>query len=113
MPARLWSASQVGVTLVQTLLPGVHSGTTIKYVRGTLGNGIDTVATTPSDLLDLGENIDGGKVEHALDLDIGLLATAGPVRLGGLVRNVRRPSFGDGAFVLPRQWRVGAAVDVE
>ena len=113
VPARLWSASQVGVTLVQTLLPGVHSGTTFKYVRGTLRSAPDTAGATPSDRLDVGENLEGGNAEHAFDLDIGVLATAGPVRLGGLVRNVRRPTFGDGTFVLPRQWRVGAAVDVE
>jgi hypothetical protein len=30
------SASQLGVTLVHTLVPGVHAATTLKYLRGTL-----------------------------------------------------------------------------
>ena len=113
VPARLWSVSQVGATLVRTLLPGVHGGTTLKYVRGRFGSGRVESGKAPSDLLDLGENIEGAPAEHAFDLDVGVLATAGPIRVGGVVRNVRQPSFGGGAFRVPRQARVGAAVDVE
>ena len=37
---RSLSASELGVTLVQSILPGVHAGTTLKYVRGTLRSGV-------------------------------------------------------------------------
>src|SRR5688572_25969132 len=39
VPVRSLSASQLGVTVVRTLLPGVHTATTLKYVRGTLRHG--------------------------------------------------------------------------
>jgi hypothetical protein len=45
-----------------------------------------------------------------LDLDIGVIGVAGPLRLGAVMRNVRAPKFGGGAFVLPRQSRVGGAL---
>ena len=89
-PARSLSASQLGVTLVQTLMPGVHAGTTLKYVRGTL---------------------DAGATQGRFDVDVGVLAVAGPVRLGAVVRNLAEPEFED--FRLPRQMRVGAAFDAE
>ncbi|MBM3817408.1 MAG: hypothetical protein FJW14_00125 [Acidimicrobiia bacterium] len=90
LPARSLSASQLGVTLVQTLTPGVHAGTTLKYVRGTVGE---------------------GATHNRFDADVGVLAVAGPVRLGAVVRNVGQPEFED--FRLPRQVRAGAAFDAE
>ena len=77
------SVSQFGATILQTLVTGVHAGATVKYVQGA-GDG-------------------------AVDLDVGVLAVAGAVRVGGLVRNVREPEFG--GLRLPRQVRVGAAFD--
>jgi hypothetical protein len=89
-PARSLSASQLGVTLVHTLTSGVHAGTTLKYLRGTL---------------------DAGATQSRFDVDVGVLAVAGAVRLGAVVRNLGEPDFED--FRLPRQWRVGAAFDAE
>lgn len=77
--------SQFGATVLHTLLTGVHAGATVKYVRGA-GDG-------------------------AVDLDLGVLAVAGAIRVGGLVRNVREPELG--AVRLPRQVRIGAAFDGE
>ena len=82
---RSTSASQFGATILQTLVTGVHVGTTVKYVRG-----------------------DG---EGGFDLDVGALAVAGAIRVGALVRNVREPELG--SIRLPRQVRVGAAFDAE
>lgn len=120
---RSFSAREFGLTVVQSILPGVHAGATLKYVRGTLRSGVDDAARPVGDLLDSGEELDGGSAESRLDLDAGVLATAGPVRLGAMMRNIRQPRFGDqspsaGAvarqdFVLPRQARVGAALDFE
>ena len=77
--------TQVGATVLHTLSTGVHAGATVKYARGE-GDG-------------------------AVDLDLGVLAVTGAIRVGGLVRNVREPAVGD--LRLPRQVRVGAAFDGE
>lgn len=111
----VWSSSvtQIGATVLQTLFPGVHAGTTLKYVRATVRPSIEEGATGAGGLLDRGEALEGGDGEGAFDLDIGVLALAGPVRLGGTVRNLRQPEFAAGQLRLPRQVRVGAAFDVE
>src|SRR5258705_13931167 len=38
---RSFSARSFGLTVVQSLLPGVHAGATVKYVRGTVRAGTD------------------------------------------------------------------------
>ena len=109
VPLRALSASQYGVTLVQTLFSGVHVGTTLKYVRasGFIDERAMPEAGGPSQLLDQAAAPDGGETEGAFDLDVGILAVHGPVRLGAVVRNVREPEFG--GLRLPRAVRVGAA----
>ena len=122
VPLRSLSASQLGVTLVRTITQGVHVGTTLKYVRGTLDVGIGDSRTDASDLLNAGESLDGGTAENHFDLDLGVLGVAGPFRIGALVRNVMEPEFGSAALVpgdpdsrvrLPRQARVGIAFDAD
>jgi hypothetical protein len=105
--------TQIGPTILQTLLPGVHVGTTLKYVRATLRTGLDSSAADAGALLDRGEDLEGGGHEGRFDLDVGVLATAGPVRLGAVARNLRQPSFADGELRLERQVRLGAALDLE
>jgi hypothetical protein len=87
----------------------------LKYLRGTFRQGRQDGGA--SDVLDFGEELDGGNAESHFDLDVGLLATAGALRLGGVVRNVRQPEFGMQAgqtgLRLDRQVRVGAAFDPE
>jgi hypothetical protein len=118
MPVRSLSASQLGATVVHTLIPGVHAGTTLKYVRGTLRHGREDSAASPADVLALGDDYEGGDAQGRFDMDLGLLAVAGPLRLGAVVKNVREPEFEaapltpDAApdrLALPRQVRVGAA----
>ncbi len=110
---RSWSASAFGATIVQTLVEGTHVGATLKYVRGTLRSGTTATATSPDSALDQAGDLAGGKAEGQFDLDVGALATAGALRLGLVVRNVRAPTFADGAFTLPRQSRVGIAIAAE
>ena len=112
---RSLSARQFGLTVVQSLLPGVHAGATLKYVRGTVRVGTDDGSRSDSDLLDAGEDLEGGNASNQFDLDAGLMAVAGPVRLGAVMRNILKPDFGDEVtpFVLPRQVRLGAAIDTE
>jgi hypothetical protein len=118
------SVRTLGLTVVQSILPGVHAGATLKYVRGTLRADVDEGTGSVADLLDRGENLEGGDVENHFDLDAGLIAAAGPVRLGAVMKNILKPEFGStsasagsaagqASFVLPRQTRVGAAFDGE
>lgn len=107
------SVSELGLTVVQSILPGVHAGATVKYVRGTVRAGADDATRAVDDLLERGEDLKGGDAENRFDLDAGLIGAAGPVRIGAVIRNIRHPEFADAAFALPRQTRVGAAVDVE
>jgi hypothetical protein len=112
---RSFSARQLGLTVVQSILPGVHAGATLKYVRGTVRVGTGDDSRSDSDLLDAGEELKGGSAENRFDLDAGLMFAAGPVRVGAVMRNIRKLEFGGEAtpFVLPRQTRIGAAIDVE
>jgi hypothetical protein len=109
VPVRSLATSQLGATFVQTLFPGVHAGTTVKYVRGTLRRSQEGPSRDAGDLLARGEDLEGGDGHGHFDLDAGVLAVGGPFRLGATVRNVRGPEI-DGAR-LPRQVRVGAAFD--
>ncbi|MGH9256644.1 MAG: hypothetical protein ACRD3C_18950 [Vicinamibacterales bacterium] len=111
VPVNSLSGSHLGITLVQTLIPGVHAGATLKYVRGTFHAGRDDGVAAPADLLDRGDALDEGDTENRFDLDVGLLAVAGPLRFGAQVRNVREPEFGRRR--LPRQARLGVAFDPE
>ena len=112
---RSLAARQFGLTVVQSLLPGMHAGATLKYVRGTVRVGTDDGSRSGSDLLDAGEELEGGNARNRFDLDAGLMVVAGPMRLGAVMRNIRKPNFGTDVtpFVLPRQARIGAAIDTE
>jgi hypothetical protein len=109
LSVRSFSANELGLTVVQSIISGIHAGATLKYVRGTLRTGVDDASRPPVDVLDSGEALDGGNAESRFDLDVGVIGVAGPVRVGAVMRNVRAPKFGGGDFVLPRQTRVGAA----
>ncbi len=108
-----WTASAFGVSFVQTVVEGTHVGATVKYVRGTLRTGSTLGSTTAEDGLDAAASLAGGRGEGTFDLDLGVLATAGPLRLGALVRNVRASGSAESAFVLPRQARIGLAIATE
>jgi hypothetical protein len=107
----------VGVTLLTTVVPGVHVGTTLKFLRGRVEHTSSDLLLTPRALLDLGDEASGGRAQGQFDADVGLLAVAGPFRVGGVVRNVRAAEFADAAretgdgMKLPRQARVGVAFD--
>lgn len=102
--------SHVGVTLVQTLVDGLHLGGTLKYVHGTGASvsGVDA----PQDALDAASTLpDRG--DSAFDVDLGLMADLGRVRAGVAVRNLLEPRFEVAAgseLTLGRQVRAGVAV---
>jgi len=112
---RSLSVSQFGVTVLHSLLTGVHVGSTVKYVRGTARTaaiaGTEASLLTIPDLLDSGDDLSGGDSEGTVDVDAGILVVAGAIRAGAVVRNLREPVF-DG-IRLARQVRVGAAFEGE
>jgi hypothetical protein len=112
---RSLTAGQFGLTVVQSVLPGMHAGATLKYVRGTVRVGTGDGSRSDSDLLDAGEDLQGGNANNEFDLDAGVIVATGPMRLGAVMRNIRQPDLGTDAapFVLPRQTRIGAAIDAE
>ena len=113
---RSLAASQLGVTLVHTIVQGVHAGATLKYLRGTLRAAPGNPLSEPSELLDDGDELEGGDAESAFDLDLGLMADAGPVRLGLLIKNATEPEFEDSSstsLTFDRQVRLGLAIDAE
>lgn len=120
VPVRSLAVSQLGVSIVQTLISGVHVGTTVKRVRGIIRDGREDSLVPLPDALATGEALDGGDAQGRFDLDAGIIAVAGPVRLGAVVRNVREPEFFEAGAAadasadgmrLPRQIRVGVAYD--
>ncbi|HZI80792.1 MAG TPA: conjugal transfer protein TraF [Vicinamibacterales bacterium] len=105
----------LGVTLLRTIFTGVHVGTTLKFLRGRVEHTTSDLGLTPEALLELGDDASGGRSEGQFDADLGVLAVAGPWRVGGIVRNLRAAEFageagGDG-IRLPRQARIGVAFD--
>jgi hypothetical protein len=110
-PVYHWQVSQWGATIVQTLLPGVHAGATLKYVRGTVRVGQPEAGAGEDARLDVAEGLTDGDHRSRFDLDAGVLAVAGPVRVGAVVRHLREPDFGAAGPRFDRQVRVGAAFD--
>jgi len=125
VPLRSLAPGQLGVTLVHSLLSGVHVGTTLKYVRATPRLSIAEATRSSSDLLDTGDDLSGGDSQNVFDLDVGVLAVTGALRVGAVVRNVREPEFdvapaatvdpdaGGSGLPLERQVRAGVAFDAE
>jgi hypothetical protein len=105
------AVSEVGATLVQTLLQGVVVGSTARYMRGKVLSGpID--GQTARAALNAAAKLDGPSTGR-FDFDLGLMADFGKARLGLSVRNLREPSFGGNAetsITLRRHSRVGLAV---
>ena len=124
VPVRSLAASQLGITIVQTLIPGFHAGATLKYLRGTVRSGLEDSLAAADVLLDRGDALDGGESDGAFGVDIGLIAVGGPLRAGLLVRNAVESEFEDDAAReagitepatarLERAFRVGVAYDAK
>jgi len=115
IPLRYLSASQFGATVLYSFLPGMHAGTTLKYVRGSMRTGVEDAGLPLSELLERGDDLADTETQHHFDLDIGVLAVGGPLRVGVVVRNVVEVEFdapdGSAPMLLPRQMRAGVAFD--
>ncbi len=107
------AVDEAGVTLLQSLLANLVVGTTLKLARGSSA----LVAVAPDASLsaawDQAARAQAGGVTR-FDLDVGVLAFAGPIRVGLAGRNLRQPDFnpGDpgGSGRLERQVRLGVAL---
>ncbi len=103
--------SQVGVTVLQSLLADLVVGSTLKLLRSDVASGPVDGATV-ADVLASGAARRGSR-RTTFDLDLGILATAPRARVGLTVRNLRSPMLGAVAgnpVTLPREARFGVAV---
>ena len=103
--------SHYGVTILQTVFPGVVVGSTLKFLRGDEAVG-PALGPTSGDVLDEGGRLTGDR-QNAFDLDVGVMASSDLIRIGLTLKNLRSPSFGAiprTANTLPRQVRLGLAV---
>jgi hypothetical protein len=104
-----------GATLVQSIVRGVSVGATLKLVRGIAASTSVPVATA-SEALDHEAAELLGHASNTFDLDVGVMATGGPLKAGLTVRNVREPKFDaagtEGELVLERQARAGLSYAV-
>ena len=99
--------NHAGVTFVQSLVPSVAIGSTLKLVRG-------VASTRVADLADAEAALDAeepqGRGSTRFDLDIGIMATGGKVKAGLTLRNLREPEFTSPegrTLTLERQARAG------
>ena len=106
------ATDQVGVTLLQTLFANLVAGTTLKLARGSFATALAPAASLSASLDQAAEL--SASAATRFDLDAGVLAFAGPLRVGVTGRNLLEPAFGpDNGTVagrLQRQVRLGIAV---
>lgn len=105
----------VGVTLLQSLTDGIAVGATLKYVHGAAAAAFAPVPLSGIEsgglLKDAGDLAARGS--SAFDVDLGLLAAFGKVRVGVVGRNLTEPSFETAdhqPLDLERQVRAGFAL---
>ena len=98
-----------GVTLVQSLTQNLAVGSTLKVVRGIAATRISEPSSAEEALA--GDDPDGRGTTR-VDLDFGAMFTAGRMKAGVTVRNLREPEFTseEGQTLrLERQARAGAS----
>lgn len=106
-----FTTTQYGLSVLQTITEGFVLGSTLKYVRGSVGAQTVTALTT-GDSLESGRNLDG-ESSGAFDMDVSAMYDARVFRIGATIRNLRSPEFegADGSVrELQRRSRVGLAV---
>ncbi len=98
--------SQYGVTVGQSVTDGFVVATTLKLLRsGQIREHDSTGGLGAAVALDI-------PVATRFDVDLGVMASFGPLRVGGTLRNLTTPEFGGGGgdLRLDRQVRLGAAL---
>jgi hypothetical protein len=116
-PVRVHSlvTHHAGITLVQSITQAVAIGTTLKLVRGIAASS-SVAATTAKEALESDAAEVLGKPSNRFDLDVGLMASGGPLKVGLTLRNLREPSFETAdrttRLTLERQARAGLSYAV-
>jgi hypothetical protein len=109
--ARASKIGQVGVSILQSVFPGVVVGSTLKVLRGASAIGpVD--GATAGDALTAAVDLASDR-RLAFDLDVSVLASAPKARIGLTLKNLRSPDFDDDPATetpLPRQARLGVAI---
>ena len=102
---------QLGLTLVQSIVSGVHVGGTLKYLRGSWAG--DRRFVDGGQAVAAARALSGPEGEGRWDADLGVIAVHRGWRVGLLARQLMAPSFGEGPDAIPagRQVRVGVAFD--
>src|SRR5688572_6044570 len=104
-----------GITLVQSITQGIAIGTTLKLVRGIAASTAIAAATAREALESDGAEVLGNP-SNRFDLDVGLMAAGGPLKVGVTLRNLREPGFetadGTTRLTLERQARAGLSYAV-
>ena len=103
---RKFSLSQYGATTGQSIGRAFTIASTAKLVR----IGAVSAVSQSGDALDIADDLDV-PVETKGDIDLGAMASAGPLRLGFTLKHLFEPEFESvgGRIVLERQARIGAA----
>lgn len=102
------AVSAFGLTVGQSIGRHLVVASTVRLLRAGVVDSADASGAAALDRAD-----DRPVDRHtAADLDVGMLVRLGPVSLGGTVRHVGEPGFGDGdaRLVMRRQARAGLAV---
>ncbi len=103
--------SQWGATILQSLLPGLVVGSTVKYLRGRYSSA-PAVGDTVEAAIAAAEDLEGN-TEGRFDADLAFMADFRRVRLGVVLKNLKSPTFTDAAgsaITLERHARFGVAV---
>ncbi len=105
------TTTQAGVTVLQTLVEGLTVGATVKWVRGTASDAVSRAASGESALSAV--DTATGVTRNTIDVDLGVLADLGRLRLGLVARNLRAPVFATSSgFEMPLSRRVRAGLSV-
>ncbi len=107
------AVDEVGLTLLQSLLANVVVGGTVKLARGSSATQIPASGASMSAAFEAIENAPRTAATR-FNLDVGVLAFSGPLRVGFVGRNLPEPDFGGGGgdqpATLERQFRAGIAI---
>lgn len=101
----------LGATVVQSIVPGLTVGATLKMVRGYASSVLGPVSERMALLTPPGD-VATQETTH-FDADLGVMGTVGKLKAGLTLRNAGEPSFGTAggaALRLQRQARAGIAV---
>src|SRR4029079_4464737 len=107
---KVFRAKQYGVSILQSVLPGLVVGSTIRLIRGAQEAG-PVGGPTLGDAFSSGDQLARDR-KTAVDLDVAVMATAPKLRVGLILKNLQPPHFDstpESSSPLPRQGRIGLA----